>query len=240
MSADAGERAGSPVQIWLRRALWDVVPRDQRDTAEGLRRRQVVTLAVAVVGALVLGWSIRLEPGDSLFYVGTFALAAVWTVGAFASGRLHLGRIAFGDRLTRPVLTPLVIGFGLAGVFVAGALVVRQIPWLDEQVRSVLDFADQGSVPLLVLITTVNGIAEELFFRGAAYAAVPRHPVLWTSLAYLVVTLATGNVMLAFAAALLGVLCGLERRASGGILGPILTHVSWSVTMLLVLPLVFA
>ena len=45
--------------------------------------------------------------------------------------------------------------------------------------------------------------------------------------------------MLSFAAILLGVVCGLERRASGGILGPILTHCTWSLTMLLVLPAVF-
>jgi uncharacterized protein len=227
------------VQVWLRRALWDVVPRDQRDTTRALRRRQAVTASVVLVGALVLGWSIRLEPGDGLFYVGTLALAAVWTVGAFASGRLHLGRIAFRDRLTRPILTPLALGFGLAAVFIVGALVVRQVPFLEDQVASVLSFADEGSVPLLVVITCVNGIAEELFFRGAAYAAIPRHPVAWTSLAYVVATAATGNVMLSFAAILLGVLCGLQRRASGGILGPILTHVSWSVTMLLVLPLIF-
>ena len=43
-----------------------------------------------------------------------------------------------------------------------------------------------------------------------------------------------------FSAALLGVLLGLQRRASGGILGPILTHCTWSMTMLLVLPPVFA
>ena len=63
--------------------------------------------------------------------------------------------------------------------------------------------------------------------------------MLWTTLAYAVATAATGNVMLSFAAVLLGLVCGLERRASGGILGPILTHCTWSLTMLLVLPLVF-
>lgn len=225
---------------WLRRALWDVVPRDQRDTRAGLRRRQLVTVVVVLAGALVLGWSLRLEPGDDLFYVGTFALAGVWTVGAFASGRLHLGRIAWRDRLARPVLTPLALGLGLAGVFIVGALVVRELPWLGDQVVSVLDFADEGSVPLLVVVTAVNGIAEELFFRGAVYAAIPRHPVLWTTVAYVVATLATGNVMLVFSAAVLGLLCGLQRRASGGILAPVITHVSWSLTMLLVLPLLFA
>jgi hypothetical protein len=63
--------------------------------------------------------------------------------------------------------------------------------------------------------------------------------VAWTSAAYTVVTLATGNVMLGFASVLLGVLCGLQRRASGGVLAPVLTHVSWSLAMLLALPPLF-
>ena len=40
-------------------------------------------------------------------------------------------------------------------------------------------------------------------------------------------------------AVLLGVVVGLQRRASGGILGPILTHVTWSVSMLFLLPALF-
>ena len=92
---------------------------------------------------------------------------------------------------------------------------------------------------MLVLITALNGVAEELFFRGAAYAATTRYPVPVTTVAYTAVTLATGNVMLAFAAAILGAVVGLQRRASGGILAPILTHVTWSLTMLLALPAIF-
>ena len=61
---------------------------------------------------------------------------------------------------------------------------VRQVPALDAQVRHVLDHADQGSVPLLVVITALNGVAEELFFRGALYAATTRYPVVVTTLAY--------------------------------------------------------
>ena len=64
--------------------------------------------------------------------------------------------------------------------------------------------------------------------------------MLWTTAAYVVATAATGNVMLTFAAVLLGLVVGLERRASGGILAPILTHCTWSLAMLLALPLVFA
>ena len=224
---------------WLQRALWDVVPRDHRESPRRLRRRQVVTVAFVVIGAVVLGFSLRIEPGNVWFYPATLGLAAVWTVGAFASGPLHLGRIAHPAGPRRPVVTPVLLGLGLAAVFVAGALVVREVSFLDRQVRSVLDFADQGSWPLLVAITAVNGFAEELFFRGAVYAATPRHPVPVTTTAYVLATAATGNVMLSFAAVLLGAVVGLERRASGGILAPVLTHVTWSTAMLVALPLLF-
>jgi membrane protease YdiL (CAAX protease family) len=233
----------SRLQAWVRRALWDVVPRDHREAPGDLRRRQLVTAGFVVVGGVVLGFSLRLEPGTGWFYPATVALAAVWTVGAFASGPLHLGRIGRRSELVRPVATPVVVGLALAAVFVAGALLVRSVSWLsglEDQVVKVTDYADQGSLPLLVVVTAVNGVAEELFFRGAAYAAIPRHPVLWTTVAYAIATAATGNVMLAFAAVLLGAVVGLERRASGGILGPILTHCTWSLTMLLALPAVFS
>ena len=45
--------------------------------------------------------------------------------------------------------------------------------------------------------------------------------------------------MLTFAAVCLGVVVGLERRASGGVLAPVLTHCTWALTMLFALPLVF-
>jgi uncharacterized protein len=232
----------SLLQTWVRRALWDVVPRDHRQSGHELRRRQLVTVGVVVLGAVVLGVSLRVDPGSRWFYLLTLALAGLWTGGAIASGPLHLGRVAGPQGASRPVVTPVVLGLLLALIFVAGAFLVRTLDFLDgleSQVVSVLDYADQGSTPLLVVVTAVSGVAEELFFRGAAYAAITVRPVLWTTAAYVVATAATGNVMLTFAALLLGLVVGLERRASGGILGPILTHCTWSLTMLFALPLVF-
>ena len=224
---------------WLQRALWDVAKSDQPEPEAVQRRRRVITMMVVIVGAAVLGASLRIEPGSAWFYPATVALALVWTLGAFASGPLHLGRGGGPDRLKRPVVSPVVIGLALAGVFVLGALVVREVPFLAGQVSAVVEHADQGSLLLLSLITAMNGVAEELFFRGAAYASIPRHPVPVTTGAYALATFATGNVMLAFAALLLGVVVGLERRASGGILAPVLTHVTWGLAMLLALPVLF-
>jgi len=196
-----------------------------------------------VVGAIVLGFSLRIEPGNVWFYSATLLLAAVWAAGAFTSGPLHLGRIGRPSRpdlaAPRPIVQPILIGAALAVVFVLGSLVVREIPWLAEQVRTVLRHAQQGNGLLLLLVTVVNGIAEELFFRGAMYAAIRKHQVAVTTVAYTVATLATGNVMLGFAAVVLGAIVGLQRRASGGILAPILTHLVWSVSMLYALPAIF-
>jgi membrane protease YdiL (CAAX protease family) len=45
--------------------------------------------------------------------------------------------------------------------------------------------------------------------------------------------------MLAFAAIILGTVCALERRATGGVLAPLLTHLVWSLIMVLALPPIF-
>lgn len=227
------------MRAWLRRSLWEVVPRDQRDTPQGLRRRQAVAAGTVAVGALVLAVSLRIEPGSVWFYPATLLLAVVWLAGAVLSGPLHLGRIAVRDRLRRPVLAPLLLGLGLAAGFLAAGALLSPVPFVADQVTDVLDHAAEGSLALVAVVTIVNGVAEELFFRGAVYAAVPRRPVLVSTVVYGLTTVATGNLLLVLAAGALGLVVGLERRASGGVLGPAITHVTWSLAMLFGLPLVF-
>ena len=43
---------------------------------------------------------------------------------------------------------------------------------LDHAIGSVLTFAEEGSGPLVVATTLANGLGEEVFFRGAMYAAL--------------------------------------------------------------------
>ena len=225
----------------LRPALIDKVDRDHRQSDADFMRRRIVVGITLVVGAVLLGLSLNVAPGGGAFYALTVALAATWVIGGFASGPLHLGRINFRGELRRPIILPILLGLATAVVFILGAVVVRNIEPLRNITENVLAFARYGSLPLVALVTLMNGIAEEIFFRGALFAAIGVwHPVAISTVIYTLTTVATGNVMLVFSAALLGVLLGLQRRASGGILGPILTHCTWSMTMLLVLPPVFA
>src|SRR4051812_49175006 len=175
-----------PLGQTLRSSLWDMTPRDHHQSAREYRRRQVVSAVVVVIGAVVLGFSLSIPPENSVkFYLATLVLAGVWTAGAVASGPLHLGRIGRPSEpdlmAPRPVVQPLLIGALLAIVFVFGAFVVREFPWLNEQITKVLAHTNQGSALLLLIVTVANGIAEELFFRGALYAAIPRRQILWTT-----------------------------------------------------------
>ncbi|HST81620.1 MAG TPA: type II CAAX endopeptidase family protein [Kineosporiaceae bacterium] len=218
-------------------ALIEKVPRDHAQSDREFRRRRIVVAVVLVIGATLLGISLDVRPGDATFYPLTVAVAAIWTMGGFLSGPLHLGYLPFRGSLRRPIGTGLAFGLLAGLVFLGGALVIRLIPPLHDYVEDVLAHARYGTLPLILLVTVLNGIAEEVFFRGGLFAAIGRaHPVLISTLVYAAATLATGNPMLVFAALTLGPLLALQRRASGGILAPIITHVTWSTMMLFFLP----
>jgi membrane protease YdiL (CAAX protease family) len=237
---NAGRRSATGWRSAINRALVTRVPRDHVEPDDAFRHRRIVVAVTLVVGAVLLGASLRVRPGDPLFYAVTGLLAATWLVGGLLSGPLHLGYIEVYGRRRRPVLSPFVVGLVLAAVFVLGAFAVREIPPLRGYVDDVLDHAVRGDLAAVTAITVVSGIAEEVFFRGGLYAAIGRcRPVLISTAVYALATSATGNPMLVFAAATVGAVTGLQRRASGGILAPTITHVTWSVLMLYLLPALF-
>jgi membrane protease YdiL (CAAX protease family) len=57
-----------------------------------------------------------------------------------------------------------------------------------------------------------------------------------TTLLYALTTVGSGIPLLVLAATLIGLVTALQRRVTGGFLGPIITHVVWSTGMLLLLP----
>ena len=240
-------RAGRVLRARVWRAagpLLRPVPRDHWESDEAFRRRRRVTGATAVTGAALLGMSLSTPPGSPRFYWLTLGVAGTWVVGGLASGPLHLGRMfGPGERLRRPVLTPVVSGACAFGAFYAAALVARRIPVLERAIGSVLRYADQGTTPLVLTTTLANGVAEEVFFRGSVYAAAgAARPVFASTAVYGLATTATRNpaLVLVLASVPMGLLFAQQRRITGGIQAPMLTHVVWSALMLRYLPPLFA
>lgn len=227
------------LRAFMSAALVNPVEREQRDTAAQWRRRQVVIAITTLVGAIALGAALTIPPGDPRFYAATLGIAGIWAIGAFASGRLHLGRATTrrGPATGRGVLQGILLGGLLLAVFLVGALVVAQIPPLREPVLGLLDHAVVGSLVVVAVVTALNGVAEELFFRGAVYAAFPRRwNLLGSTALYALSTAFSGVLLLTFAALCLGLLTGAQRRVTGGVAGPIASHLTWSLGMLFLLP----
>jgi membrane protease YdiL (CAAX protease family) len=223
----------------IRRGVVNVaVPHNEPPSV--VRRRRIIVAIVLVLGASALSFALRSHPGQPSFYWWSLTLAGVWGLGAFLSGPLHLGGARWRGRNQRPVISGTVIGLLLGGVFVLGGLIAREIPVVADLITRILHYADQGSWRLTMAVALIGAVAEETFYRGSLYTALGRHhPLLISTVIYVIATLASGNVMLGFAAIFLGTVCAIERRATGGVLAPILTHFVWTLVMLLALPPLF-
>jgi membrane protease YdiL (CAAX protease family) len=185
--------------------------------------------AVTVAGTGLLGASLSSPPGSGRFYGLTGGVAATWLAGARAAGPVPRGR--------RDVGQPVLAGVGAFGVFYACALVSRHIPPLRRAIAGVLDYARRGSTTSVVVTALVTGAAEEVFFRGALYDAAGARR---STAVYVLSTTATRNPALVLASAVMGTVFAGQRRRSGGVQAPLLTHVVWSALMLAVMPRLFA
>ncbi|RYU15274.1 CPBP family intramembrane metalloprotease [Nocardioides iriomotensis] len=225
----------------LPKPITHVAPVVHDEAAAIVRRRRRIVAGVSVVGASLLGAGLSTKPGSREFYGTTLTVAGVWTVGGLVSGPLHLGWIeGQDDRLRRPVVTPVATGVAAFGFFYGCALVAQKIPLLDRAISRVLVFAEEGDEPLVLLTTLANGLGEEVFFRGALYAALgDDHPVVKSTAVYALATSTTRNPALVLAAGVMGSLFGLQRRASQGLQAPVLTHLTWSALMVRYLPPLF-
>ena len=199
------------------------------------RRRRAVVAVTLVVGAVLLAATLRVDEGSGGFTALGLAAAAVWVVGAMASGPLPV-------RPRRPVGLRTVVlpaaGIGVTAfvVFLVARLVGDHLPVINDALDSILATADAGSLWVVLAVALINGVAEELFFRGALQTAIGVRSVLPATGLYVVVTVATGNITLVIAAAVMGTIFALERRATGGVLAAIVTHLVWSTLMILLLP----
>src|SRR6201995_2931528 len=224
----------------IRRGIVNVAVPHNEPPGVVLRRRIIVAI-ILVAGAASLSLALKEHPGEPAFYWWSLALSGVWAFGALISGPLHLGGARWRGRNQRPVVSGTIIGLLLGGVFIVGGLVAREIPVVAELITRLLRYTDQGSWRVTMAVALLAVVAAEMFYRGALDTALGKHhPLLISTVIYAIATLGSSrNPMLAFAAIILGTVCALERRATGGVLGPILNHFAWTLVVLLGVPPLF-
>jgi uncharacterized protein len=197
--------------------------------------------AAGLGAAALLKSSFAAEAGSARFYLLTTSLAGTWTSGALGSGPIPWrgdgARTRPGGTARALIVVPVVTGAATFAVFYGAARVARRHRTLRRAIASVLRYAEAGSTPLVVLIASGSGVAEELFFRGALWSG--SRPLRTTTIAYAASTAATGNPALVLAGLITSVIFGWQRDAIGGVLAPAVTHVTWSVLMLRYLPPLF-
>jgi membrane protease YdiL (CAAX protease family) len=220
-------------------ALVDPVPRDHQETPEQLVQRRWISAVTLAIGSFLMAWTLRISPGDPALYAATLALGTTWVVGALLSGKVYLGsgNTRSGSPGSRALMQSLLLGVLLVALFLAGAVVVAAVPALSDPLLGLLGYARMSVLPVMVGLLFLNAVAAELFFRGGLYAATGgQHAVLITTFVFALSTVSTGIPILVVGAAVLGAVVGLQRRVTGGVLGPIITHVTWLTGMVFLLP----
>lgn len=197
-------------------------------------------LGPAVLGFLGLLWVSRSAAGSPSFYIATFVTAALWLVSWYVLGpRDFFAKPTFAQ-LGRGVL----IGLVAAAVFIIGALVVRGIPVLAAPVAELLQNMRVGSAPLTVMTLVLNGVAEELFFRGAAHQRLRLHlnrrnAFIAQVALYTAVTVAMGVPLLLVGSVAVSALATFEVDRNPNGVSATVVHLTWSLSMAFVLTPLF-
>ncbi len=203
-------------------------------TLQPEQRRQRIVIVALIVGATLVGATLRLPRGGVGFYFAGYALAGVWVLATAISATppRHGVRKARFD-----ISLGIIVGAVMFGVFVLGAEIGSRISVLAGPIANLLDKADAGPVLAVLALAGLNGVAEELFFRGVLIDAIGgRRAAVVSVVAYVAVTAVAGNTALTLAALVMGVVFTAERMFTGRLFAPIVTHLVWSALMILALP----
>jgi membrane protease YdiL (CAAX protease family) len=219
--------------VLARRWSWSFS--EPTDSGASSRRRRVTVAATMVIGTFLLTATLRVPPGSKSFFVIGLLAGGTWILGSLVSGPIPVEPIR--SSRVNVVVQALALSIVAFLGFLAADLVGEHLPLISSALHNILTRADAGSIGLVLGVALVNGLGEELFFRGALFSALGScRPVAGSTIFYVAVTAATGNVALVVAAGLMGFVFALQRQRTGSILAPVVTHLCWSALMLLALP----
>ncbi len=170
----------------------------------------------------------------------------VLAIGGAFYAALALGGLAWmhlrGDRLAERLLSPyapaaLAIAAGLAcgGAFVVLAeMLLRRAAWAERLRAELLEMLDPLTTGVALGVALVSGVAEEILFRGALQPAIG---LIATALVFGFLHGGLGRAWRGWAAfaCIAGFALGGLERWSGGLLAPMVAHVTINGVELLIL-----
>ena len=193
-------------------------------------RRTALALALAV-GTVAFGAALALRTVVDPWLATGAAAAISALVAAWALGRARLTALFTSD--ARRIAWAALLGIGLV---VATHLAFRAVASLlgahVAHLYASIDVATPRAARAALTLGVV--VAEELVWRGCAVAI--GGPVLAVAL-YALPQLAGGEWILVVAAVGLGAVLDHQRRRTGSLVAPLITHAIWSVAIFVVVPL---
>ena len=160
----------------------------------------------------------------ALFYGALAVVAAIWN-----------GLRDRGFAISGSIPLSFLLGFLAAVLTVAlGVLVYRFVPSMrqvaDELAPTLVDGADKTS---LILLSLFSGVGEEMLFRGAVQ---PEFGLVVAALAFGLVHIGPDRRYLVWTgwAVLAGFLFGFLYEFSGGLLAPVIAHVTHNAATFLI------
>ncbi len=196
---------------------------------------------LALLGSVIVGWLMlirRFGEGDVYSVIGPYSCVVI-----AVSASLYSRAIRHWLRPTwRAIWTGLAIGIGMtAATYAIFHLAVQIAPSLDQQVQQLYRGARTTTLAQALAWIVVAAIAEEVLFRGAWPATLRNYMPAPVAFGVSLVTYAfaqsgTGSWIVMALALGCGVFWTLQRWYTGSLLSPLISHLIWTPTVILLYP----
>jgi membrane protease YdiL (CAAX protease family) len=191
---------------------------------------------------LVLGWFLLMQRfgrgGNIYAVIGPFALSVVLVVCTFLGRELRAWFLPTRFALLSAVLVGGVMTLATYPLF---ALLRSLVPRLSTDVATLYAAAQQTTLTEALLWMLAIIVAEELLWRGALVYLLARHVPAAVAMGISVLTYAaaqfgTGSWIVVLLALVCGTIWTVQRYLTGSLLAPLLAHLIWTPTVILLYP----
>lgn len=202
-----------------------------------VRRTMWLPLITLVLGCTLLSTAFAVSATPEFFVPTSLAVALVWTAGGLWARRLIRPRKANAWGWQGSLGLSVAAAVATAILFLVGTWILALLPFTRDFLLAASTAASATQLWLTVLVATLTGWGEEIFFRGALPAYLGRHGQAWAILVYTASTVFTGNVVLVLAAPILGTICQLVLNRTGRLWTACVVHTGFSLGVVGLVPL---